>query len=132
MSAGSLRERVAEVMADHWRGDWSDGTFSCHGCLRRFEDSTQAEWESLTTLEQKREYRERLNAHLKPDWTRDDWNQHLADAVLAEVREWLGSSEAQRAAIEAVQGRAQADPQRSAYLGLGVLAALIDQTKEAP
>lgn len=79
----SLRDEVAAVLAEHARSDWSDSTFACTGCRQRFERETQAEWESLTTREQQMEYRERLGAHIKPDWSLAEYHQHVADALLA-------------------------------------------------
>ena len=79
----SAREELAAALAQHARSDWSDGTFACTGCRQRFERETQAEWESLTTREQRMEYRERLGAHINPDWSLAEYHQHVADALLA-------------------------------------------------
>lgn len=95
----SDRDELAKVLSEHVRGDWSDRTFACCGCRARYEEATQAEWEALTTREEKMAYRAALSKHMKPDWSMSDYNQHVAWHVLAS--DWLAAYVA-RAQAEAL------------------------------
>ena len=73
-------ERASAVLAEHVRGDWSDRTYSCAGCRDRYEAQTQAEWESASP-ERRKEMHAELFRIIKPDWSIDDYNAHVAAAL---------------------------------------------------
>lgn len=101
MSAGSLRERVAEALDLH----------TVLTGVRDLRKRCTCGWTS--------EERQGLTAH----------RAHLADAVLAEVGAWLASNEARE--VVAAEIACGVDyPAGTAYDALEALAALIDQTKE--
>ena len=93
MSAGSLRERVAEALDLH----------TVLTGVRDLRKHCTCGWTS--------EERQGLTAH----------RAHLADAVLAEARAWLGGEEARKVVV-----RSGERPRRATT----ILAALIDKTKE--
>ena len=70
---------LAAVLADHMRGDWSDRTYCCEGCRRRFENESQARWEAMTTDAERYAHRAELGRYIKPDWTMADYNAHVAE-----------------------------------------------------
>lgn len=92
MSAGSLRERVAEAVIGHL-GDRGQIGLPCA-----------------------------LVGTPRDEWCgRCDRNDKAIDAVLAEVREWLGSEEVREVVVRSGERPRRAD---------AILAALIGETKE--
>lgn len=73
---------IAAVLAEHVRGDWSDRTYSCGGCRKRFEESTQERWANGTD-EERRAIHAELSRHIKPDWTLAEYHAHVAEHLAA-------------------------------------------------
>lgn len=55
---------VAEALAEHRRGDWSDWTYCCQGCRQRFETEIEKLDRPIGD-----DVRRELNRHMKPNWT---------------------------------------------------------------
>lgn len=78
----STKERIAAVLAEHRRADWSDGTFACHGCKDRSPDAFRHEGD--TPEEAKARY-ERYNKLIYPGWTFEEYNMHVAAHVTLQL-----------------------------------------------
>lgn len=80
MSEQTAAEKLAEIIAEHSRADWSDNTYACAGCRKRAEDVRVPEGETTEQI------RVRWEAHQKvlhPGWSFADYNAHVAEQILA-------------------------------------------------
>ena len=84
------RKGLAEVLAEHERGDWSDRTYSCRGCVERFEASTEVS--AKPTREELAEWRRAYSKVSHPRWSMADYNAHVEAAVLDWLRERLAGA----------------------------------------
>ena len=91
MSTSEQRTKgLAEVLAEHERGDWSDRTYSCRGCVERFEASTEVS--AKPTREELAEWRRAYSKVSHPRWSMADYNAHVATAVDDMIRERLAGA----------------------------------------
>ena len=78
-------EALAEGLAGHAQGQWSDRTYSCHGCARRFEDAAQARFDALDREPTRDELMEFRNGYAKfshPGWSLAEYSAHVAQALV--------------------------------------------------
>lgn len=86
MNGEGLTAALVAVLGEHTRGDWSDHTYTCQGCARRFEDAAQEGFDALNrepTREELNEFRSGYSKVSHPEWTLADYNAHVAAALRA-------------------------------------------------